>query len=157
EGESLISRKKEIFDNVIPASNSAMARNLQRIGLLYDESEWLTLSESMTGSLSSLTRSEPNYMSNWGIALLESKQPTAEVVIAGDTDGTLRKQYQSGFHPFSIFLGANNPATSPLPLLEGKTTLGGRPTIYVCFNKTCRLPVHTVEEAVALAAVGSRQ
>src|SRR5690606_36485052 len=52
DGESLISRKKEIFDNVIPSSNSAMARNLMRLGLIYDERDWLALSESMTNSLS---------------------------------------------------------------------------------------------------------
>src|SRR5690606_11189856 len=151
DGESLISRKKEIFDNVIPSSNSAMARNLMRLGLIYDERDWLALSESMTNSLSTLVRSEPEYMCNWGIALLENKKSTAEVVFVGNTSDTLRKQFQSGFHPFSISLGATTvptDGTTQLPLLEGKTTIDGQSTIYVCFNKSCKLPVHTVEEAV---------
>ena len=30
------------------------------------------------------------------------------------------------------------------PLLEGKTMLGGRPTVYVCQNYTCKAPVTDV-------------
>jgi uncharacterized protein YyaL (SSP411 family) len=39
--ERLIARKKEIFDNVIPASNSAMAKNLHKLGLLLDKPEYI--------------------------------------------------------------------------------------------------------------------
>jgi hypothetical protein len=38
-------------------------------------------------------------------------------------------------------------AESKLPLLEGKVALDGLATIYVCFNKTCKLPVHSVADA----------
>jgi uncharacterized protein YyaL (SSP411 family) len=146
EGESLISRKKEIFDNVIPSSNSVMARKLRRLGLIYDNKEWIDLSTEMTGAFAEITRTEPNYMSNWGIALLESKQPTAEVVFIGNDAHKLREEFQSGYYPFSLSLGS--ASRSNLPLLEGKEALGGQSTVYVCFNKTCRLPVHTVPEAV---------
>lgn len=145
EGEELISRKKEIFDNVIPASNSIMARNLLTLGLIYDQDEWLTRADQMISSLSQLIRTEPNYMSNWGIALLESKHPIAEVVFVGNECNQLRKQFQTRYYPFSISLGT--PSESDLPLLEGKVTIDNRSTIFVCFNKTCKLPVHTVSDA----------
>lgn len=146
EGESLITRKKEIFDNVIPSSNSVMARNLNRLGLIYDNRAWMELGNEMIASLADLTRAEPNYMSNWGIALLESKQPIAEVVFIGDDAHKLRAAFQSSFHPFSLSLGT--VTQSNLPLLQGKDAIGGRSTLYVCFDKTCRLPVHTVPEAL---------
>ena len=145
EGEELISRKKEIFDNVIPSSNSVMARNLMALGLIYDQADWVTLGENMVSALSGLIRTEPNYMSNWGIALLESKQPRAEVVIIGPDHDKLRRQFHGGFHPFAITMGT--AAESKLPLLEGKVALDGLATIYVCFNKTCKLPVHSVADA----------
>jgi uncharacterized protein YyaL (SSP411 family) len=152
EGESLITRKKEIFDNVIPGSNSVMARNLRRLGLIYDNAEWIELSSEMTTAFADITRAEPNYMSNWGIALLESKQPIAEVVFIGNDVQKLREEFQSGYYPFSLTLGATTQ--SDLPLLQGKEALGGRSTVYVCFNKTCRLPVHTVTEAVEQVKAG---
>jgi uncharacterized protein YyaL (SSP411 family) len=37
---------------------------------------------------------------------------------------------------------------SELPLLEGKLTEPDRNVIYVCYNKTCKLPVQTVAEAL---------
>jgi uncharacterized protein len=145
EGEELISRKKEIFDNVIPSSNSVMARNLMALGLIYDQNDWIALAEKMIGSLSQLIRSEPNYMSNWAIGLLESKHPTAEVVFIGEQYDRLRKEFQTRFYPFSVTLGTSSE--SSLPLLEGKVTIDNQSTIFVCFNKTCKLPVHTVAEA----------
>jgi uncharacterized protein YyaL (SSP411 family) len=33
-----------------------------------------------------------------------------------------------------------------VPLLDGKTALGGRPTAYVCQRRTCKLPTTDVEE-----------
>ena len=37
DDEQLIARKSEIMDGVIPASNSVMARNLKKLGLLFDQ------------------------------------------------------------------------------------------------------------------------
>ena len=37
--------------------------------------------------------------------------------------------------------------SSELPLLEGKF-LNGETTIFVCVDKTCKLPVNTLEEAL---------
>ena len=143
--EKLIARKKEIFDNVIPASNSVMARNLFYLGTILDKNDWRKLSLDMTQSLSAIILSEPNYMSNWAIALLESKQPLAEVVFIGENADMIRKEFHERYHPFTIAMGSTSQ--SSLPLLEGKTTLGDKTTVYVCFNKTCKLPVHSAEEA----------
>src|SRR5690606_30334545 len=35
DAEKLIANKKELFDNVIPASNSIMARNLHQLGIIF--------------------------------------------------------------------------------------------------------------------------
>jgi len=99
----------------------------------------------MTQSLSAVILSEPNYMSNWAMALLESKQPLAEVVFIGEDADMIRKYFHERYHPFAIAMGSTSQ--SSLPLLEGKTTLGNKTTVYVCFNKTCKLPVHSAEEA----------
>jgi len=49
--EALIARKKEIFDNVIPGSNSVMARNLHTLGFLLDREDWKEQARSMTNRL----------------------------------------------------------------------------------------------------------
>jgi uncharacterized protein YyaL (SSP411 family) len=143
--EKLITRKKEIFDNVIPASNSVMARNLFYLGTIWDVGQWKNLSLDMCHSLANLITNEPVYMSNWAIALMETKKGMAEVVIVGESLPEIRSDLHEKYHPFMIAMGTTSK--SSLPLLVEKEPLNDQTTIYVCFNKTCKLPVQTVVEA----------
>jgi uncharacterized protein len=143
ESESLIARRKEIFDNVIPASNSVMIQNLFQLGTILDHEEWKQLAEAITTPISHLIVEEPNYMSNWGIAYMEIKKGLHEVVIAGNTDSNLFEHYL----PLSVWMKADEKST--LPLTKDKRSIDGKPTIYVCFDKTCLRPVHEVSEAIA--------
>jgi uncharacterized protein len=144
-GEQLIARKKEIFDNVIPSSNSVMAQNLFQLGILMGKDEWKTMAERMTLSLGHLITSEPNYMSNWGITFLEIKKGLAEIAIVGPEFERLLEEFNQKYEPFALFMGT--AAESSLPLLEGKGAHNGKATIYVCYQKTCQRPVDNVVSA----------
>ena len=50
--EPLIRRTLETSDNVIPASNSIMARNLFQLGLFFAEMEWVERSRDMLAAVS---------------------------------------------------------------------------------------------------------
>lgn len=143
--EKLITRKKEIFDNVIPSSNAIMAQNLFWVGTLLDKDEWRQIATSMTASLAHIITSEPNYMSQWAIAFAEINKGINEVLLLGPGIEKLRAKLQQEFFPFVIIQGSRD--TSDLPLFEGKVPIQGKDTIYVCHHKTCGLPVHTLEEA----------
>lgn len=145
KAEKLIATRKEIFDNVIPSSNSVMARNLLHLGIILDEEKWKDLASSMTLPLTDMIHNEPNYMSNWAIVLTEIKKGMAEVVIVGKDAQQLRKEFHSEYEPFALAMGAET--YGELPLVKDKKALNATATIYVCYNKTCKLPVHTVEEA----------
>lgn len=145
-GESeLITRKKEIFDNVIPSSNAVMAQNLFHAGVLLDRDDWKEIASGMVSSLSHIIQAEPNYMSHWAIVAREIQDGLAEVVMVGDRVEDLRNEFHKNFHPFSLTLGTRT--SSLLPLINGKQPLHGRETIYVCHNKACKKPVNTVAEA----------
>ncbi len=146
EAEKLIASRKEIFDNVIPASNSVMAQNLFHLGILFDNDEWKTMAENMTTSLAHLITSEPNYMSNWGIAYSEIRKGMAEVVFAGRDASQVVHEFFLNFQPFALAMGTETG--SALPLLEGKVALDDKLTIYVCYDKTCQRPVHQIDEAL---------
>lgn len=144
--EQLIARKKEVFDNVIPASNSVMARNLQVLATLLDKPSWSVLAEKMITSISALIISEPAYMSNWGMAMLEYTQGFSEIVISGDQALAYVRQIQKNFLPFSVMAGTLS--RSDLPLLNGRGAIAGRTIIYVCKNQVCKLPVENPAEAL---------
>src|SRR5882762_9308271 len=146
EAERLIARKKEIFDNVIPSSNSVMAGNLHRLGILLDKDEWKKTAVTMVAKLGSIIQSEPGYMSHWGILLSEMIQGMAEVVIVGPDAEEMRKEFSSHYQPYAMIMGTTSK--SELPLFEGRSAVDGTTRIYVCFNKACKLPVETVAEAI---------
>ncbi len=144
--EQLIARKKDIMDNVIPSSNSVMARNLYCLGVLLDREDWKTISTTMVSQLISLIESEPSYMSNWGILLAEIKSGFAEVVLVGKEANERRKEFHTHYLPFALMLGTKTKST--LPLLEGREARDEKTMIYVCFNKTCKLPTAHILEAL---------
>jgi len=146
--EKLIARKKEIFDNVIPSSNAIMAQNLFTLGTLLDREAWQRIASSMTTSLAHVTRTEPNYMSQWAIAYTEINKGMQEVLMVGKGIQELRAKLQEDFLPYVLIQGSTGD--SMLPLFAGKTALEGRDTIYVCHGKTCKMPVHTLKAAKEL-------
>lgn len=143
-GERLISRKKDLFDNVIPSPNSVMARNLFRLGILLDREEWKQDAIEMVSGVKSLMGKEPAYLSNWAIAAMEVTLPFYEIVISGPQLELFRKQLSATPLSNGMIMGAGTGST--LPLTTDKA--GSADTyIHVCVNKTCRLPVKTVAEA----------
>jgi len=143
----LIALKKEIFDNVIPASNSVMAENLYLLGLIFDDGSLITKAEEMIKRMKKFLETEPEYSSNWGNVYLMMTHPMAEIAIIGNDANEIRDRIHKKYHPNKIFCGTIS--SSELPLLKGRKNLN-RNTIYVCYNKTCKLPVHTAEEALQL-------
>ena len=144
--EKLIARKKEIFDNVIPASNSQMAINLYLMGVIFDDASYKQIAQDMIGKMSATISEEPAYLSNWAILYSYMATPTAEISIVGEDANELRDEFVKVYNPNKVIMGAKD--SSSLPLMEGKHPMGDKTTIYVCYNKTCKLPVNSVKEAL---------
>ncbi|QDA61109.1 thioredoxin domain-containing protein [Hymenobacter jejuensis] len=145
-GEKLIARKKELFDNVIPGSNSLMANNLHRLGLHMDKSTYTELAATMLARVQDLVVKEPQHLTNWASLATMLLQPTAEIAIVGPEAETKRRELSRHFLPNTVLAGT--ATTSELPLLQHRTAQGNQTTIYVCFNRACQQPVHTTEEAL---------
>ncbi|HTJ50357.1 MAG TPA: thioredoxin domain-containing protein [Cyclobacteriaceae bacterium] len=146
DSEKLIASKKEIFDNVIPSSNSVMAIALFHLGTLTENEEWIKMSTSMVDSLSHLIKAEPNYTTNWAIAFTEIKKGMAEVAFVGEKVGMLKKEFHKHFQPFALTMGTEEK--SSLPLLKDKYAIDNKSTVFVCFDKACKAPVHKIEDAI---------
>ncbi|UOG73862.1 thioredoxin domain-containing protein [Hymenobacter tibetensis] len=145
-GEKLIARKKELFDNVIPASNSVMAHNLHRLGLHLEVSRYTDLATAMLRRVQNLVVQEPQHLTNWASLYAKKLKPTAELAIVGPGATHLRQELSRQYLPNTVLAGTTT--TSTLPLLQGREARNGQTTIYVCYNHTCQQPVHTVTEAL---------
>ena len=152
DSSQLIARKKELFDNVIPSSNSAMARNLHKLGLLLDRSDYYDRAVAMLNKMIPLMKADPSYLSNWACLYTELATPTAEIAVVGpdchDTMLELNQQY----YPNKLMVGTKDH--SDLPLLQNRDADGDDVTIYVCYDKACQLPVHTTHEAWEQLMIG---
>ncbi len=148
QAEELIARKKEIIDNVIPSSNSILAQALYQAGILLNREDFVEKADAMLNKMSRLLRTDIQVATNWASLYAQRASPTAEIVIVGPDYENLRKNFDRFFVPNKVMAGAES--SSNLPLLEGRTAVDNRTTIYVCFNKTCQLPVYSVEEALKL-------
>jgi len=143
--EPLIARKKELFDNVIPGSNSVMANNLLRLGRHLESTQYQELAAAMLGQVQSLVVKEPQHLTNWASLYVALLRPGAEVAITGAQVEAFRRELSQYFLPNDVLAGALK--CSNLPLLEGRDAQD-ETTIYVCRNRACQLPVHSVREAL---------
>ncbi|WP_245811226.1 thioredoxin domain-containing protein [Ekhidna lutea] len=143
---NLIARKKELFDNVIPSSNSIMAWNLVHLGTHFYDDQMIEKGESILAQTKKLIIQEPEYLSNWGLLALELSGNFAEVIIVGPKAKEYTNQINQYFLPDKIISGTlTESEKTPFEL---KTALNGETTIYVCYNKSCKRPVTTVEDAL---------
>ena len=142
--DPLISRSYETTDNVIPASNSIMANNLFYLGHYFDHEEYLMMSRAMLNNVKKKMYSYGSGYSNWGNLMMHYTFPFYEIVISG-SDYKMRSVVLANYYISNkILLGA--ASKSDLPLFENRFT--NKTLIYVCENKTCKMPVESVDEAV---------
>lgn len=142
---ALIARKMEVQDNVIPASNSVMANNLFLLGNYFEDERYLNIASQMMHTMQKQVVKWGSSYSNWCMLLLNYTTPFYEVAIAGPDANQLALALSAYYIPGKLLLASTG--SSELPLLENKL-VKGETLIYVCVNKTCRLPVKKVEEAV---------
>lgn len=143
--KALIARKHEISDNVIPASNSSMAKNLFLLSHYFDNREYLDMSKRMLNNVKNEVETYVAGYSNWAILMLNFVSPFYEVAIVGKGVDEKRKELNETYLPNKIFAGTKSK--SALPLLKDKQ-VQDKTMIYVCENKTCAKPVSDAKEAL---------
>ncbi len=141
----LISRKMELSDNVIPSSNSEMAKNLFLLGHFLGNDDYISKAKQMLVNVETDVQRNIYFYSNWGIVQALCSSPLYEVAITGDDFKNKRQEFDEHYLPNVIFLGGNT--AGGLSLLENKL-VSGQTTIYVCRDKQCNLPVTEVKQAL---------
>ena len=133
----------EKSDNVIPASNSVMAHNLMRLGLIFGNSAYLRIEQEM------LLRMKEDLMgygyshANWLRLALYHNFTTYEIAITGHQALKNSLNLQRRFLP-QVAVFAQSGKESNLPLLKGRFQKD-KNLFYVCKNYACELPTEDLE------------
>jgi hypothetical protein len=147
EDPAIVSRNFEYRDNVIPASNSAMAKNLFLLSKYFENSDFEEISQQMLKNVSEEIMQYPSGFSNWLDLLLNFKNDFYEVVIVGKDVSEKAKQINTHYLPNIIIAGSIGENNGPL---FKNRFVPGETLIYVCKNNTCKLPIKDTKIAIEL-------
>jgi len=139
-----ISRKIEISDNVIPSSNSVMARVMLQLGIYFDREDYIEKAGQMLNNVLPQIDQQLSFSSNWGGLFCDFVYAPPEVVFTGKEAENQRKAFDKNF---VYALVAGSQKDSQLPLLE-KRFVKNESLIYVCRKRVCKLPVKSVADAL---------
>ena len=143
EDPALIARKMEVSDNVIPSSNSEMAKNLFLIGRYTYNEKYFEMSKTMANNVKESAINGASYYGNWAVLMSWLSGETYDVSIVGKDCEKLRKQINEHYLPNVFLSGGMEEGDNSL--LQGKL-VAGKTIIYVCQDKACQLPVSRVDE-----------
>jgi uncharacterized protein len=163
DGESLLVRKKEIYDGAIPSGNSAAMLNLLRLGRMTATPDLEEKAAGIGRAFSRSVRQSPSAHTQLMVALDFGIGPCHEVVIAGnaqaeDTSAMLRA-LRTRFLPNKVvLLNPGEEDSSKIAQLAAFTKnqpgIGGKATAYVCLNYSCKLPTTDISKMLELLNAG---
>ena len=143
--EKLIVRSMDSSDNVIPAANSAMANNLFTLGKITDHSEWEHMAATMLNNVLDDLLKNGAYYSNWANLLYKILHQDTEIIVIGENAKEMVRELHRHYLPNCLVLGSAQE--NELLHFKGRYVVG-KTLIYVCKNKTCELPVESVDKII---------
>ena len=145
--EDLISRSIEFRDNVIPSSNSIMAKNLFKLYHYFDKEDYYEKAKQMSLSVSKEFEAYPSGYSNWFDLIYSLKSNYYEVAVVGENAIEKVNKINSRYIPNKLIIGSTSE--NNLPLLRNRY-IEGKTLIYVCVNKACKMPTENIEESISM-------
>jgi len=147
EDASLVTRNIDYRDNVIPSSNSIMAKNLFKLSHYFDNESYANTSKTMLNNVLPELKEYPTSFSNWLDLMLNFTNNYYEVAIAGNEAFDKTKELNQHYIPNKLLAVSNKDSDMPLLL---NRFVPDETMIYVCVNKACKLPVSEVNKAIDL-------
>lgn len=134
--EALITAHFETEDNVIPASNSVMGKNLFKLSIYFENSFYEKVSQRMLQNI--IPNIEyPSAYSNWMDLALNYSEQNKELAICGDLALEYCHKINRLYFPNVVLAGAKK--ISILPFLKDRF-VADQTLFYLCQNKTCSAP-----------------
>jgi uncharacterized protein len=143
--EELVARRKELEDAPIPAGQSAAALGLLRLAALTGEARYEDAAVGVLRLLHTVAPQHPTAFGHLLQALDFHLAPVREVALVGDDLEPFTRVVRSTLRPYVVVAGGEGP----VPLLEGREPVEGRPAAYVCERFACRRPVTEPQELAA--------
>jgi len=146
----LVAPSKPFLSNAEPAPNGVAALAFLRLARLFGDESREQVASAVVKASQRFLADAPQALGADVIAASWLALGGVEIAVVGDRT---QMETQALVHaverhpmPFAVRFVGEVPDDLPLPWLEGKAPIDGRPTAYVCEGYACQLPVHTAEE-----------
>lgn len=143
--EALITSHYETEDNVIPASNSVMGKNLFQLGLYFENSHYEKVAQRMLQNILP-SISYPSAYSNWLDLALNYSEQNKELAICGETTLEYCSKINGLYLPNVILAGTEK--VSNLPFVKDRF-VAEQTLFYLCQNKTCQAPSNDFQKIIS--------
>ncbi len=174
DAEPLVVRPREILDTATPSGNSLAVELLARAGHLFGRDDWTEVARRVLAREAEAAGRYPTAFGRLLTQVVRMASPPVEIAILGPADDertrALLAAAWEGVHPNRSIVGGAGAGgdggagdgggdggalgggggvgagtSGRSPLLEGRGTIGGAPTAYVCRAYTCEAPVTEAE------------
>jgi uncharacterized protein YyaL (SSP411 family) len=142
--EALITPHFETEDNVIPASNSVMGKNLFQLSIYFENSYYEKVSQRMLHNIIPNVQ-YPSAYSNWMDLAMHYSEENKELAICGELALDYCKKINNLYFPNVILAGTVKK--SNLPFLKDRFDIN-QTLFYLCQNRTCGTPTDDFEEII---------
>jgi uncharacterized protein YyaL (SSP411 family) len=163
DAETILVRRKEIYDGAVPSGNSVAMLNLLRLSHLTGDHQYEEKSNKIWQAFSSQVTQQPSAYAMFLTALDFALGPAREVAIVGDIKArdtaVMLKAFRSQFNPNSVLIfvpsGVPTGKDASAIYLIAKFTgslkpMQGSATAYVCTNHSCELPTTNASKMLEL-------
>jgi uncharacterized protein YyaL (SSP411 family) len=155
DGETLITRPKDLFDNATPSGNSVAADVLLRLALTFGEQRYADVATRTVESIAPLAERYPNGFGYLlGVGEWRAGSPR-EIAVTGEVTDPLflrlRKAAGDDFLPHRVLVAGEE--SSDLPLLHDRPHT--HVVAYVCEANMCAEPTDDPERLRELLLVGA--
>ena len=146
--DELVARTKPLDDHPTPSGNAMLAHVLLRLARIYGDDELERRAVGVFRLLVNGFRRAPAAF-GWALCALDLHfAPPRELAIVGRPEDEIARTALAPWQPNSVV--AFGPGDG-VPLLEGKTALDDKPTLFVCERFACKAPVTDPSELTSAA------
>jgi uncharacterized protein YyaL (SSP411 family) len=158
-GETLIIRKKEIYDGAMPSGNAVAMHNLLRLSRITADASLDERAARINRAFSEHIRQYPSGHTHFLVSVDYAIGPSYEVVVVGapeasDTSEMLRS-IRNAFIPnrvviFRTLEKASKEIEEIAPFIKSHVSSDGKATAYVCIGNACCSPTTDIDEMLEL-------
>lgn len=142
--DALVSEHFEVEDNVIPASNSVMAKNLLQLSVYFNHPHYEKIAVQMIQKITAQI-DYPSAFSNWLHTYLDLGKTRKELAICSTNALALGQKINQNYLPHVWISGTSEVAD--LPFLHNRFH-PEKDLFYLCQNQTCQQPLEDIYSAL---------